>query len=226
MNYYLHHIGDYSKDTSHLTMLEDAAYRRMLDVAYASEKPLPKDQQSIYRLVRARTHAEKLAVDVVLGEFWIEGEGGWHNKRVEEELAKTRSKSAKARGSAEMRWHPKRNANALRTHCEQDAKAMLPIPNSQEPRTPLPPSGAFARFWSAWPKSSRKASRGKCEQIWARGGCDVIAEQILAHVELMKLSLDWRKESGAYVPAPLVYLNQRRWEGAEAPAPEKKQVAL
>jgi uncharacterized protein YdaU (DUF1376 family) len=88
VNSYPHHIGDYSKDTAHLTMLEDAAYRRMLDVVYASEKPLPRDQQKIYRLVRARSHVEKLAVDVVLGEFWNEGDDGWHNKRADEEIAK------------------------------------------------------------------------------------------------------------------------------------------
>jgi uncharacterized protein YdaU (DUF1376 family)/DNA-binding CsgD family transcriptional regulator len=73
VNYYPHHIGDYAKDTAHLSMLEDAAYRRMLDVVYATEKPLPRRPAAIYRLVRARTHAEKLAVDVVLGEFWVEG---------------------------------------------------------------------------------------------------------------------------------------------------------
>jgi uncharacterized protein YdaU (DUF1376 family) len=88
VNFYPHHIGDYAKDTAHLSMLEDAAYRRMLDVAYGSEKPLPKSQEKIYRLVRARSNTERLAVDIVLGEFWIEGEDGWHNKRVEEELAK------------------------------------------------------------------------------------------------------------------------------------------
>jgi hypothetical protein len=77
------------------------------------------------------------------------------------------------------------------------------------------PSGAFARFWTAWPKSDRKAARGKCEQLWRRGGFDASAEQIVAHVEAMKSSIDWRKESGAYIPAPLVYLNQRRWEGAD-----------
>jgi uncharacterized protein YdaU (DUF1376 family) len=81
VNFYPHHIGDYAKDTAHLSMLEDAAYRRMLDVAYAAEKPLPRIRRTIYRLVRARSHAEKLAVDVVLGEFWIEGDDGWHNKR-------------------------------------------------------------------------------------------------------------------------------------------------
>lgn len=218
-HYYQQHIGDYAKDTAHLSMLEHGAYRLMLDIAYATEKPLPRDQQAIYRLVRARSHAEKLAVDVVLGEFWIESEDGWHNKRAEEELAKTRAKSEKARGSAAARWGceriSERNANAVRTHSERNAKAMLPIPKNQEPTTPLPPSGAFARFWAAWPSSSRKAARGKCLQLWTRGGFDAVAEQIVAHVEAMKLSLDWRKESGAFIPAPLVYLNQRRWEGAD-----------
>jgi uncharacterized protein YdaU (DUF1376 family) len=166
VNYYQHHIGDYSKDTAHLSMLEDAAYRRMLDVVYATEKPLPKDQLSIYRLVRARSHAEKLAVDVVLGEFWIEGEHGWHNKRVEEELAKARTKSEKARDSASARWnanaspaHSERNANASNSHSDGNA------PNNQEPRTNkrgeatrgtrLPPDWRPSELLSAWAGKER-----------------------------------------------------------------------
>jgi hypothetical protein len=47
-------------------------------------------------------------------------------------------------------------------------------------------------------------------------------EQIVAHVQALKLSIDWRKEGGAYIPAPLVYLHQRRWEGAETSPPEQK----
>ncbi len=27
----------------------------------------------------------------------------------------------------------------------------------------------------------------------------------------------WRKDDGAFIPAPLVYLNQQRWDGAEIP---------
>jgi hypothetical protein len=33
----------------------------------------------------------------------------------------------------------------------------------------------------------------------------------------MKLSMEWRKESGEFIPAPLVYLRHRRWDGAELP---------
>ena len=54
---------------------------------------------------------------------------------------------------------------------------------------------------------------------------DEAAEQIIAHVEALKLSIDWRKDSGAFIPAPLVYLNQRRWEGADLNTePEKRMV--
>lgn len=31
----------------------------------------------------------------------------------------------------------------------------------------------------------------------------------------MKSSDEWRRDGGQFVPAPLVYLNQRRWEGAD-----------
>lgn len=85
------------------------------------------------------------------------------------------------------------------------------------------PSGAFLRFWGAWPSSSRKQSRGQCWERWRKQDFDQIADQIIAHVDGMKQSMDWRKDSGAFIPAPLVYLNQKRWEGAEAvQAPEKR----
>ena len=38
---------------------------------------------------------------------------------------------------------------------------------------------------------------------------------VLAHVESLKESASWRKNDGEFIPAPLVYLNNRRWEGAE-----------
>ena len=31
MNFYKHHLGDYYKDTVHLSWMEDCAYRRLLD---------------------------------------------------------------------------------------------------------------------------------------------------------------------------------------------------
>lgn len=78
---------------------------------------------------------------------------------------------------------------------------------------PPEPQG-FLDFWSTWPTTDRKQARGKCLEVWKKARLDGDAAVILAHVERMKSSPDWRKESGQFIPAPLVYLNQRRWDGA------------
>lgn len=86
MNYYPHHIGDYLRDTAHLTPLEDGIYRRLLDVYYASEKPLPPETQWVCKLVRARTTDEIDAVVEVLRQYFTKTPEGWRNKRCDEEI--------------------------------------------------------------------------------------------------------------------------------------------
>lgn len=96
------------------------------------------------------------------------------------------------------------------------------IPNQkQEPKpkpkkTPPPPKGGagFDSFWSAWPAHQRKVAKAQCERKWATQDCEPISATVVAHVEAMKASAAWSKDNGAYIPAPLVYLNQRRWEAA------------
>ena len=48
MNYYERHLGDYSKDTAHLTMLEDGAYL-LLIMDYWTNGPLPDDDAALAR---------------------------------------------------------------------------------------------------------------------------------------------------------------------------------
>jgi hypothetical protein len=76
----------------------------------------------------------------------------------------------------------------------------------------------FQRFWDAWPKSERKAARGKCFDSWKKAKADQLADTIVAHVESLKRTPGWTKDGGQYIPAPLVYLNERRWEGADPDA--------
>jgi hypothetical protein len=42
----------------------------------------------------------------------------------------------------------------------------------------------------------------------------------MKHLAWMKTTEQWLKANGAFIPAPLVYLNQQRWDGAEIPEPE------
>lgn len=74
------------------------------------------------------------------------------------------------------------------------------------------PSG-FANFWEAWPDNDRKQARGQCLKAWKKASAERDAALILAHVSTLKNGA-WQRDSGQFVPAPLVYLNQRRWEGA------------
>lgn len=73
----------------------------------------------------------------------------------------------------------------------------------------------FAKFWETWPTNDRKQAKGKCLDAWKKASAERDAALVLAHVSSLKNSA-WLKDGGQFVPAPLVYLNQRRWEGADA----------
>jgi hypothetical protein len=75
----------------------------------------------------------------------------------------------------------------------------------------------FDEFWKQWPSSPRKGAKAKCKQVWIKTYCDTQADQILKHLAWMKTTEQWLKSNGAFIPAPLVYLNQQRWDGAEVP---------
>lgn len=108
MNYYERHLGDYSRDTAHLSMLEHGAYSLLLDRYYSTEAGIPEDQA--HRLARARSKDERAAVDAVLGEFFTLRGGVWINGRAEREVdrAQTKIKAARENGKAGGRpkWNP------------------------------------------------------------------------------------------------------------------------
>jgi hypothetical protein len=84
-------------------------------------------------------------------------------------------------------------------------------------KPPALPAG-FVLFWEAWPNTTRKAAKRQCCDKWVAMGCEAMTEKILAAVATAKRSDAWRKDKGQFIPAPLVWLNQERWE---APPPEE-----
>jgi uncharacterized protein YdaU (DUF1376 family) len=138
MHYYQFNIGDYQSHTSHLSEMEDLAYRRMLDWCYLHEKPLPLEIDEIARLIRMRSHSDCIAV--VLREYFERNAEGWVSLRVIAEILKVGIKSDKASASAKARWGKKDNkikdlskdANALRTQSEGNATQDT-LPNTQDP---------------------------------------------------------------------------------------------
>ena len=75
----------------------------------------------------------------------------------------------------------------------------------------------FEEFWNAWPKSTRKGGKAQCKAKWDKLKLDLEADQIIKHVTWMQTTDQWKKANGDFIPAPLVYINQMRWDGAEVP---------
>lgn len=97
MNYYQHHIGDFNNATRHLSLIERAIYRDLLDMYYDTEKAI--DASSIDRLARrlqCTTEEQKEALKYVLDEFFILEEGVYRNNRCEREIAEYHGKKKQA----------------------------------------------------------------------------------------------------------------------------------
>jgi len=138
MNYYTFHSGDYLRDTSHLTLIEDAIYRRLIDWYYTNESPLPNDIKKISRLIRAV--GDEDIVGVIVEEFFQLSENEWHQCRCDEEIAIYHGKAEKARENGKLGGRPKTKQKP--NHNLEETKSVIfdnqEISESkanQEPRT-------------------------------------------------------------------------------------------
>ena len=87
VNFFKLYIGDYQRDTAHLSITEHGAYMLMLQHYYATEKPLPIGK-ALHRMLRATDKAERDAIDAVAAQFWTTTEAGLVNERADRELTK------------------------------------------------------------------------------------------------------------------------------------------
>ena len=92
MNHYPHHIGDFNSATRHLTFVERALYRELLDLYYDTERPLNADVKKLARRVLANTEELQEALRQVLEEFFTLHDDGWHNARCDKEIAAYKEK--------------------------------------------------------------------------------------------------------------------------------------
>lgn len=267
MNYYQHHIGDYRRDTTHLSLLEHGVYRQLIDLYCLNEEPIPAD--TVVRKVCARTDEELAALDIVLNEFFTLEDGVWTHKRCEAEIQNYHGKADKARSNGQRGGRPKKTKVVSENNPEITGSVIFdnpeitqtkanhkPITINHKPNTPLTPQGGedavgqpedkqpakpkrvpkpprptnvettdpddkpdepakpvvnipFDEFWAAWPSSPRKVGKASAEEKWRRSKFSSIGDQIIAHVNKMKQHDQWQR---GFEPAPLTYLNQRRWE--------------
>lgn len=126
MHYYNHNIGDYARDTSHLSVLEHGIYRLLLDWCYLNERAITTEQA--IRIGRGNPTETMM----VLSEFFCQSDDGWTHKRVEAEVSAYRQKAEKNRQNGKMggRQKPKDNHHGSQTDAKHNPN-QEPITNNQ-----------------------------------------------------------------------------------------------
>lgn len=236
------YTGDYLRDTRHLSCSEHGCYILAITYCWDSQGPMPLDERKQFAIVGARSGDEMEAWRRVRDEFFVPREDGHYNVRVQLEIQRASLivDHARERGikSAEARRQKYGTAQpqprkALESVSKGSGKASESLPNPPSPSPspspkkektpPTPPSGGesspgFARFWEAWPAGPRKVAKAQCIAKWKSRNLEQQADAIVAALEASKTSRQWTRDNGEYIPAPLVWLNQARWEAVPAMA--------
>lgn len=108
MHYYPHHIADYRSDTAHLSNEEDLAYRRLLEMYYDTEKPIPLETEWVARRLRIGTES----VSTVLRDFFTQSEDGWIHIRCERVISEYHGRAERARQNGKNGGRPRNPAGS------------------------------------------------------------------------------------------------------------------
>ena len=134
MHYYSFHIGDYRSSTAHLSNAEDLAYRRLIDMYYDTEQPIPLDTQRVARRLRVGIEV----VSAVLDDFFTLADDGWHHERCDEEIEKYHVLADRNRKNGKLGGRPKKPSGLpVGTQSEPSRNPLerQPITNNHKPIT-------------------------------------------------------------------------------------------
>lgn len=154
--WYPFYVGDYARDTSHLSMLEHGAFRLLMDYCYSTGKGLPGNASGnatllpnhcrSYRIANATTKEEQEAVDNVIEMFFdLHDDGMYHNKKIKkviEEQEEKREKRSKAGKLGAQKKHGKAGGNAKAMPKQSSSKRMANQNQNQNKYPPTPRAGS------------------------------------------------------------------------------------
>lgn len=195
MFYFKFNIGDYTSHTQHLSIIEDIAYRRMLEAYYLSERPLNSGIASVARQIRMREHEAE--VETVLREFFNLTDDGWVHARADREIADYHDKSEQASKAGKASARKRLNGRSTDVQPTTNHK---PLTIKQEPSNTgafAPPGGVSPSVWQDFQKL-RKSKKAPVTQTAIDG---------------IKREAD---KAGITLEAALAVCCQRGWTGFKA----------
>lgn len=166
MNFFKLYIGDYQRDTAHLSIAEHGAYVLMLQHYYATEKPLPKGK-ALHRMLRAQDKRERDAIDAIAQEFWSDTPDGLVNERADEEITKA---NAQAETNARIAREREARRKASREDDEASTKRATndqpnQTPDTRHQREAKASLGRASRLPETWAPSDDEFNFALCEGL-------------------------------------------------------------
>jgi len=190
MHYYQFHIGDYKSHTHHLSLLEDLAYRRLLDFYFLHEKPIK--HRDVARQIGMREHEED--VMTVLNEFFISTEDGFVSPRADKEIKQYKEFAEAGKRGAAKRWGTPPNGEAISPPNATPIATINqePITTNHKPKRESAtvvacPPDVSQQIWGDW-VALRKSKKAPITQTVLNGA---IAEAKILGWPLEKFLAEW-----------------------------------
>ena len=174
MHYYPFNIADFNLHTAHLTLEEEAVYRRLIDFYYDTEKPIPKETQPVIRRLRLGSYVSEF--EQILSEFFVLEGDGWHSYRCDIEIKAYHDKAEKARANGRKGGRPPKNkgqetqpVNLANPDLTQPKANQELRTNNHKPITKeiVIPNGINQPAWNEW-IAYRKSKKKKVSQAAAK----------------------------------------------------------
>jgi len=234
MHYYYFHIGDYRKDTVHLSPIEHYIYRSLIDWYYLDEEPIPlRNQPVIRRLGLNSEHTKELKN--VLTDFFKKTDKGWAHLRIESEISEYHQKVVINRENGRKGGRPKNQQVAedtkpKKTQVVSERNPTVTLTNNHKPITinhklltinqvNKDIDQSFENFYLAYPKKVGKIAAEKAFKKVINDGVNV--SLIFAGLH-NQIKAEHFNSDIKFVPHPANWLTQGRWDDSIEPKRELK----
>jgi len=177
MHYYKFNIGDYARSTRHLSNEEDLAFRRLLDMYYETESPIPVETQWVARRIRVDADV----IEVLLNDMFIRSENGWRHPRCDAEIDEYHRQAERNRQNGKRGGRPKTavkqaSENPVGSHSVSSGEPVVTLTTNHKPITinhkPIIireiPDWFPMDAWQGWVEMRKKRKRPLTERAETR----------------------------------------------------------
>ena len=209
MHYYKFEIATWHLHTSHLSLIEEAVYFRLINFYYDTETPIPTETQLVIRRLRLIEYADIVAA--VLTEFFVLYDDGWHQKHCDQKIIEYHGKAKTNKTNGLKGGRPKNQTETQPVNSDNPDETLIKNKELKTTNKELQTKNDkntlfdFEKFWDVYDK---KVEKPAAEKAWKKLSMDD---------DLFALIIDAAKKYQAATPDktyrknPATWLNGKCW---------------